>query len=500
MRNKPPFLIPCIILVLVMLQLPFAAESSKSHEQTRIVNRVHKIVTEHGNDRSFWGISVIDVQTRRTILSLNENRLFVPASILKILTVLAALETFGKNYRFTTEIATTGSLDASGTLSGPLILKGGGDPTWSFQFFDNDFEKPIQAFVDALLEKTGIQAIDGDIIADDMRFIYKPYGPSWSWEVFQWRYGTKVSALALNDNVMRLQILPGKSGRKVRVQTFPSFFIDSVRCETITRSNASLRDLVAFKPFDSDIFYLSGSFPAAQSSWNLKISVSDPSLYFGRSVYEELRKRGIPVSGKVRAFHRTHYKATPSFGRPVKTLAVLEGLPLRQILEPTLKKSVNLYAELLLRNMGVASGNSGLDERQAGIERIYQLWPDILRKNKNVNLADGSGLSRRNLISPHAITDILVDAYSDSDFHSFLDLLSVSGIDGTMKNRLKGKTRGKVFGKTGMLEQICSMTGYIHSRNGRWLAFCIIANNHPSYKLKARSTLDDIVRIMYNER
>lgn len=458
---------------------------------------IKRILGQGTEAGAYWGVSVLDLKSGRTIVAINDRRLFVPASILKLFTGYAALVTFGREYRFTTDILSTGRPDSSGVLRGPLIIRGGGDPSWSFRFFDDDFDKPIQAFVDLLLGQTGLRRVEGDIIADDTRFLDEPYGPDWNWENFQWAYGAKVSALPVNENVMLLQIQPRGEGNPVEFQTVPDFFRDAVRAELNCRSQASLEDLIAFKPLDMDRYFLKGSIPPLAEPARLRLTVSDPALVFGRWLRQELGRRGVTVTGDVRVRHRAPYfDLLPLPGTPI-ALASIPGRPLAEIVEPMMKRSINLYAELLLRNMGVRTATSDQPERNAGIDHLYSLWHDDLQAGRNIQLFDGSGLSPRNLVTPQAVTQLLKRIYFSADVDLFRDLLPVSGEDGTLKYRLGGKTRERVFAKTGQLGHVASMAGFMQTRNSRWLAFCIIANNHPLHKTVAKSTIDQIMKILY---
>lgn len=461
-------------------------------------DRIRQMTQSGRNAPSAWGVSVIDTHNGKKLVRLNDDQLFVPASVMKIVTVLAAMKTYSLDHRFQTTLVTNGPLDESGTLAGDLVVQGGGDPSWSFEFHQDDYDKPMAEFVVALLAAFPVREITGDIIADDTRFVYKPHGPSWSWEVFQWRYGSRISSLCLNDNVIRIQLKPAQPGQPVQITTHPSFYRSRVRCEAVTSTRARLEDLVAFKPFDSDIYYLAGLYPARQSSWNLKITVSDPALFFGEWLKESLVQSGVSIRGQVKARHRTHYQETPPLPLSASRRTMIPGQPLDAILMPTMKKSINLYAELLLRNMGAENPVTGQEEAEAGIRHIYSRWPRLVEPDVNILMADGSGLSRRNLISPALLTTLLAEERRTPDFSSFLDLFPVSGREGTIKNRLKRRLTGDVFAKTGLLEQAASMAGYVHTRSGRWLAFCIITNNHPAHKTTARSTIDGIVRVIHD--
>ena len=482
-------------LVTIFLIFAFFVSSSIIANIT-IKRRVKKIISTSSNAMSEWSISAYDLTRDKPVMSIEGNRWRMPASILKIVTAYAAIRSLGPDFRFATEVKTNGQFQKNKILKGDLIIYGKGDPSWSFRFYDDDFRKGPEAFVERLIKYITLKKIDGDIVCDDTYFLYKPYGPSWSWEVFQWGYGVKVSALCMNDNLMRLKIYPTRDGALVKTETIPSFYNKSVHCETLTNSKSVIDDLVAYKPFDSDDFFLSGMFPLSLSSWSLKIAVSDPAQYFGKWIKFLLMKRGVKVTGKVRVRHRYHYRATPPIKGVVKQVVSIKGLTLKEILKPMLKKSVNLYAELLLRIMGKKNVISDEGERVEGIKHVYSVLNDVLRIDKNIHMCDGSGLSRRNLITTNMMVRLLARIYASPQFKLFKELLPASGVDGTLKNELNGFCRGKVFAKTGQIEQVNSIAGFIHTRCGHWLAFCIVVNNHPSHKWQARKTIASITKIL----
>lgn len=467
-----------------------AAKPAAGRDQTAAIRR---LLDQPGNRPAVWGVAVLDLQRDRLVVDIGADRLLVPASIMKLLTGYGAMEHFGPDHRFETRFSTTGKLGPDGVLRGPLIMEGGGDPSWSNRFFEDDFDRPVQALADALLARCRLSRIEGGIIADDSRFLLEPHGPDWSWETFQWAYGSRVSALVLNDNVMQAEISGDRKDRQVEVVTRPAFYRESVHASVTLLPGAGAGDLVAFKDLGRDEYFLSGAM--AGGTRQLRMAVSDPALYAGRCLREELIRRGVAVTGDVMVRHRTHYTAPVPLPGPAVLLAAVPGLPLRELMEPVMKKSVNLYAELLLRNLGVAVPAAGESERRAGIKMLYGMFKDGIRPDINLQMEDGSGLSPRNLVTPRLITRILARAHQSPRATIFRDLLPLAGEDGTLQNRLGGRTRARVWAKTGQIANTASLAGYIRMQDGRWLAFCLIANNHPGHKTMARETLDKIVRL-----
>lgn len=488
---------PVILLAAVLTLAAFVAGEAPPDRLSRktIAQRVNAMLAQGENARATWGISVMDLETGGRVLGLNPDRLFIPASIQKLITGYAGWREFGPDYRGKTGILTDGSLDGQGVLQGNLIVRGSGDPSWSYRFFGDDYEKPVQAFVDQLLRKVNLREVRGDLVADDTAFLYEPYAPALSWEDFQWAYGVRITALGFNDQVMALEITPGAKGQPATFRTIPAFLAAGLRGQVVSRPGAVLQDLISFKPFDSDVYYLKGAVSTG-GALLIKMAVTDPAELAGRWIAEELRRRGVAIRGTVRVEHRFHYLPAPPQSPPFRTLADIEGLPLAQILDPMMKKSINPEAELLLRQIGAKQARVNGPEREAGIAAIYSRWPDLMEPGVNIVMLDGSGLSRQNLLTPRLVTGLLEIIGKSPDFEPFRNLLSASGTSGTMKGRLGGKTAGLVFAKTGKLGLVVSMAGYVQTLGGRWLAFCIVTNNHPARKSDPKSTIDAIVKLL----
>lgn len=459
--------------------------------------KIKGIIARNPHQRAFWGISVVNLETGKPLLAINEDRLFVPASILKIVTGYGAWDTFGPGHRFTTDVLTTGTLTPDGRLNGSLIVSGGGDPSWSYRFFENDFAKPVQAFAQSLIKSTGLTRVDGDLVIDDTRYLHEPSGPDWAWEDLQWSYGARIGAFCFNDGVMALEITPSGGGGAVSTRFMPDYAGASVHNEAAARQGAAQDDLICFKPFDSDRVYLAGFVSPNSSPLTLRLAVSDPALSAGWWLCDELNRQGVTVSGQVRVRHRYHYRALEPMPGPVRRLASIPGRTLAELLVPILEKSINPYAELLLRNIGAASPRGDSPERVAGAEALYARWPGLLKPGQNIQLRDGSGLSRSNLLTPAMMTGLLALIRKSEHFEPFLALLPASGSEGTLRNRLGGRTTGRIFAKTGRITQVVSMAGYVRTAGGRWLAFCVIVNNCEPFAFATKTAIDDIVEILY---
>jgi len=229
----------------------------------------------------------------------------------------------------------------------------------------------------------------------------------------------------------------------------------------------------------------------------LRVAVSDPALTAARWIRDELLRLGVPVSGGAGARYRRAYLPDAPPPEPGTRLAVIEGQPLEQILVPVMERSINNYAEVLLRNLARGQVPPESTDRAAGIQAVYGLWPQLMEPRQNIAMADGSGLSRRNLVTPRLMTDWLCLIATAPDFERFAALLPEAGREGTLKYRLNGRTAGNVLAKTGRLSTVVSMAGYVRTASRRLVAFCVIVNNVPPGNDAPKTVIDEIVKILY---
>jgi D-alanyl-D-alanine carboxypeptidase/D-alanyl-D-alanine-endopeptidase (penicillin-binding protein 4) len=182
-----------------------------------------------------------------------------------------------------------------------------------------------------------------------------------------------------------------------------------------------------------------------------------------------------------------------------KILAAYESIPLEEILKFLVKQSDNLYAEMICRQLGLMAGRHGSRlEARAGLE-------DFLKKagvaQFSGHLADGSGLSKSNLISPKMLTQLLDFMRTHASHTSFFQLLPIAGVDGTMKYRLtQSSATGKIFAKTGTLNTANSLSGYAKTTQGEELIFSIMVNNFTGETHKVRDVIDRICEVMVDHR
>jgi serine-type D-Ala-D-Ala carboxypeptidase/endopeptidase (penicillin-binding protein 4) len=475
------------VFVLAGLALPAAADSLEA-----IQAKIKEYLRRPGVRAAQWGIDVVDAENN-VLFATNPDMPFMPASVLKVVTTSAALETLGPDFRFRTGIYTDGILEADGTLLGDLILVGRGDPN----LMDASGELLARPALEELAEKLqaqGIRKIDGDIVGDDSYFEHDPHGNGWTARDLKAAYGAPISALSINNNVFWVHALPTKVKKAVSVSIEPRTSYFRIRNLGLTGGSRSNRTLYARMISGTRTLVISGVLPATQN-YSRHLLLERPAEAVAVLLQEELKRRGIPMRGRIQMIHNGD--VSPGVGRTWRLLAEHESPPLIRALEIINKQSQNLHAEMLLRTLGAEFEGTGSDE--AGLEVVKRFIVSAGIDTHGINLKDGCGLSRENLVTPRFQTSLLQMLATKPYFDLFLNTLAVSGTDGTLKRRLAGQqVRGVIRAKTGSLNGVATLSGYMTTKSGRNLVFSIFANNAYSSSKRIRKTIDEICSLFVN--
>ena len=475
--------------------------------------------------RGFWGIEVTSLSSGETLYSLNSDKLFSPASNTKLFTTAAALALIGPNYKFRTTVETVATLDRYGRLNGDLVLVGHGDPNLSGRELPYDLrtqrkDDPIQALetlADALVQK-GVKYVDGDIVADDSYFAFERYGEGWSQDDLVWADGAPVSALTVNDNVVFVHILPAdRPGEKAFVSVSP--FADYYRLDNriITTPAGTGRKFFVNREPGSTVLTLWGNMPLDDPGANEALAIEDPAEFAAGLFRQLLEKRGIVIYGKQRTRHTelatlSTFSATaiaPSRGgsegssRPLKTdqpivLASYESKPMLEDIRVVNKVSQNLHAEILLRLLGRERGTAGTIE--GGLEVLRGFLTQAGIASDQYVFYDGSGLSRQNLVTPHAIVQLLRYASTQPWGAAFKSTFPLSGVDGSLSDRLNApRLQSRIYGKTGSLGGVKTLSGYATTDSGEMVVFSILSNNSNLPAKRVTDTIDQVVQVIVED-
>jgi len=355
-------------------------------------------------------------------------------------------------------------------------------------------------------------------VADDSYFAFERYGEGWSQDDLVWADGAPVSALTINDNVVFVNILPAdRPGEKAFVSITP--FADYYRLDNriITTPAGTGRKFFVNREPGSTVLTLWGNMPLDDAGANEALAIEDPAEFAAALFRQLLEKRGIVIYGSQRTRHTelatlSTFSVTalaPSRGgsdgppRPLKNvqpavLASNESKPLLEDLRVVNKVSQNLHAEILLRLLGRERGTAGTIE--GGLEVMRGFLNQVGIPGDQYVFYDGSGLSRQNLVTPHAIVQMLRYASTQPWGAAYKSTLPLSGVDGSLSDRLNApRLQSRIYGKTGSLGGVKTLSGYATTDSGETVVFSILSNNSNLPAKRVNDTIDQLVQAIVED-
>lgn len=427
---------------------------------------------------AWWGGAAAYTQQPQTpLFSLKADTRFTPASTLKLLTTAAALETFGPDHRFETRLYAEHTPDEQGVLHGSVYVQGGGDPTLGSTRVPGaeTWQTVINTWLQAV-KKAGIKKIDGSIYADISAFEGPSVAPKVNWENMGNYFAAPVSPLSINDNLFEIHFKPQfRSGQLAEIShTVPH--VPGLQLQSfVTTDGKSNKDNAyvygAPGQYELKIF---GTIPTNFLGFHIKAALPDPALFAVQAFQEALQKAGIAVSGTAQTTRQA-----PAYEN-MALLHTYYSPRLQDIIVIVNKRSFNLYADMLLRQLALHAGQSGSLEN--GLAALIQ----FLQKNKiaaaqDTVLYDGSGLARDNLLTPQTLLNTLIFMSQSPHFKAYYNSLATPDDRGDLLVLRKFLTPKKqvdtVRVKGGTIDGVKAMAGYAKDQNGQLIAFVMIANN-----------------------
>ena len=396
-------------------------------------------------------IYAVNTKTGQVLIDENSNLSLQPSSCLKIVTTAAALHLLGENNRFETNLEYDGTINSKGELKGNLYIRGGGDPCLGSNRIAGslDWQELLNNWLSAI-KTAGIHTIEGVIIADATKWETLRAVPSWEWEDLGNYYGTGASALSFHENYYNLTFQPGKTqGAPTQIlYTEPPLRSLLLENEVTTGAEGSGDQACVYGSELSSVQQVRGTIPTAVETFTIKGAIPDPAVLVAELLTQKLIDQGISIKNKTK--------------KPKEQRTLIQRFPsptIQDIVHQTNKKSINLYAEHLLKKMGEETFKEG--STNAGLKAVAEFLKNQGIDLEGLHMVDGSGLSRKNLITTKQLVSLLVQMKKSPLFPSFFASLP--------------EAKEGIHAKPGSMSLVKGYTGYVGE-----IAFAILINNCPN--------------------
>lgn len=430
-----------------------------------------------------WGVDIRSLDSGEVLYQLNPARLMMPASTMKIVTLAVAADVLGWNHRFVTTLEAAGAIE-DGTLVGDLIVRGGGDPTIGSR--DGRAALVFAAWIEAI-KAAGIVTVNGRIIGDDQHFDEDGLGNGWAWDDLQAGYAAPIGALQYDESAATMLVAPGVQPGDPAIISFPAGTGLTVVNQAVTTLAGIPETISVRRRAAHPIVEVTGTVPLDATSDGQagparrvirQVAVVNPTVHFVRAFKDALVGAGVAVAGDAVDFDDVAAQlVAPGWHAERRVLARTESPPLHEMARVLMKVSQNQYAETFLKAAGAATGGLGtVAAGRRAAQAALRGW-DI--DPRGLIMADGSGLSRYNYLTPELLIQLLRRMYLDATHREhFSASLPIAGREGTVSQRLRRtRAEGNAAAKTGSLSSVRALSGYVRTRDGEMLAFSVIANN-----------------------
>lgn len=472
-----------IIVILIFTQF-FGCAITQPVSNESAAPKIDSLLNNQILDVAFVGVKIVNLTTNETIYEKNSDKLFRPASNMKLITTAAAIELLPADFQFKTELITDGNI-VDTILNGNLYLKGYGDPLLQ----TGDLDSLIN-----YLKVKSIKRIEGNLIGDVSYFDDVYWGKGWMWDDEPESFAAFITPLTINGNSVKILVAPGaKVGETAQVRIEPATeYLQIINLGITSAGNDTVSEKLSvtrnWKERENAIT-VSGYIPINSSQKVFHLSVWEPELFTLHLLKAKLEQAKIILNGTV-------FIDTISKGKTVATI----HRSIDSVLSEINKNSNNLASENLLKTLS-AEILKTRGSAEASISLVNQFLSSIEIDTSKIVIADGSGVSRYNLLSPKAVVKLLSYYHRNQKYNRFYTTLSVAGVDGTLKNRFQaGNVKNNFRGKTGTHSDAVSLSGYLQNSSNDTLAFSIFFNNvlpDLNMKLKEyRDIQDAIVEVL----
>ena len=490
------WLTPGLAAMFLAALAPPAAGLTSEHQQSsesicrdQLGSNIDAVINRPQFRRARWGILIqllsSDEKNRastinkdHTLYSHDAQHFFIPASNIKLLTTATALRQLGSAFRIRTSVYDTGA--------GSLRVVGRGDPSLT----DVQLKDLAQQ-----LKRQGVRYVR-HLVVDDGYFQGDVINLSWEWEDIQADYGASVNSLILNQNAVKLTLSPQKLGQPLQVSWADAIAAkqwrvenDSVTAEAGTSATVTLSGVLG-----QSVLRIKGQLAVDAQPKSFGLAILNPAEYFLQHFRNVLEAEGIQVR------RASVVNNVGTVGE--RELAAVESPPLSVLLVETNQQSNNLYAEALLRSLqasafvklGVDANN---DSSQVGLNKVESTLTDLGVDPNSYVLADGSGVSRHNLVSPEAIAQTLKLMAHTPQAAVYRASLPTAGVSGTLQRRfLNTAAQGYLQAKTGTMTGVSALSGYLDVPSYQPVVFSIMVNQSDQSATNLRGAIDEIILLL----
>lgn len=447
--------------------------------QQKIENSYSRFETDPQMQYGISSLSVLNAETGAVIFSRNGDKGLATASTLKTITAATAYHLLGKDFTWETTLGYSGSISPNGTLSGDVIITGGGDPSLgSDRYEQNKSELILKKWTEALV-RSGIKNITGRIIADDHLFGTQTMPGGWTWQDMGNYYGAGPSSLTWRENQFDLIFKPGRLGEPAELlRTEPEMTYLQIINEVKTGRAGTGDNVYAYSAPYSEVIYLRGTY-AIDLKKTISASVPDPAFDLAYRFLNKLKQSDIRVdNGSVTSREIT--MNNQHFQPPVRIIDVQTSPSLEKIIYWFNQKSINLFGEHLVKTMAWKQGKDITTTE--GVDVMRDVWKKKLGIDPNaMNISDGSGLSPANRVTTLAMAKVLQSLKNEAWFGSFYESLPVY-------NNMKMKS--------GSIGGVIAYTGYQTSSSGIPLVFSFIINNYNGSSSAVRQKMFNVLNTL----
>jgi len=460
--------------------------------QSRAQEKVEKILNSKVFKPTNISFTAIDIAADTQVVNFRGDKMLIPASSLKVITTLTAIDKLGDDYTYVTRITHDGKIKKDGTLKGNIYIEGSGDPSLGSTRIESilDFQQLLKHISKQIID-FGITCIEGKIIADESIYDSFPVSPSWQWNDLGNYYASGAWGINVNENLYHLyfhkrSVIGAQPQIKFHSPHIPNIeFSNELKVDSAhTGDNAYI--------FGGPYTYekrISGTIPQGKTTFSIKGSIPDPPLFLAGQLAKQLKKENIYSNG-----HETLYRSTKRKGSR-KNILEIPSPPLEKLVELANEKSINIYCESLMKTVAKESKMRG-----AGGEGILAMQRLLTKAGVDISglhMEDGSGLSARNNVCSRVLAETISAYVGKFGVDRMKKYLPRTG-EGTVVNMFAGTAlAGRVWLKSGSMERVYSYTGFLINKKGNYISFSVISNGFTVKHKTMRPYLEKLITQLY---